>query len=169
MLFSRPIVTSLMLILVSTAQLKVANGDCESDSLSLAADADFVDLTSELVTVTLECFSDVLEGKECTPDYSEAQKVCEDDLDGDWFYYSATFDCGDQGKIRQDNIPSCLPSSCTKDEGLLKEVLNDGTDNYYQGCTFEGFVFEDLSAAFTPGAIAGSLLAASTVAALSFM
>eukprot|EP00957_Ditylum_brightwellii_P165349 12589569-Ditylum_brightwellii.AAC.1 len=96
---SRHIFAFLLLALLSTSQVKVANGDCESDSASLAQDFDYIKLIAEIATARLEqCSQDILEGKECTPDFSDAQKICEDDLDADWFYYSVTIDCG-QGAV----------------------------------------------------------------------
>ena len=85
-------------------------------------------------------------------------KRCEEELDGDWVYYSVTFDCGDQGIKTEARIPGCLPSSCTADEELLNDILSDAILGYYQDCTFEGFNFEEISSAFTPGAIAGTLV-----------
>ena len=94
--FSHPVLTFLLLALTSASQVKVTNGDCESDSMSLVEDPDFITLTNDIGLAVLACAGE----STCTsPDYSEIQKKCEDDLDSDWFYFTLLSDTGSMSKL----------------------------------------------------------------------
>ncbi len=92
-----------------------------------------------------ECMGDLLGGDVC--DTSNFKKACEK-AGGDFFTFSVDLTC-DEGIIRYQDAPACLPPSCTEDESTLSQYImdNSGLDGYtncrfsldFDGTTSDGF------------------------------
>ena len=79
-----------------------------------------------------DCFQYLLSGaeppEECLPDYTGLQTLCQEN-DMDYFTLSFSQTCDDGSSLDVQDMPQCLPSSCTSDEATLKAMLADMTSD----------------------------------------
>ena len=67
---------------------------------------------------------------DCNIKYTNAARVCEENHDMDFFTYSRSTTLNDGTIEEETDVPTCLPSSCTSDEDILKAVLvREGSKN----------------------------------------
>jgi len=175
-MFKSPISPLVFIWLVFTVQIQSANGDCASDSATFELDPDF---SNFVVTATASALADCMDmhqgiADDCDPDYSDAQKLCEDDLDGEWYIAIETITCEDTASLfairGSTKVPSCIPRSCVTciprscvvNEMAAKENLI-GTAMLPDGCTAEfEFDYTYFSAGFSLSFINGSLFTYAT-------
>lgn len=142
---------------------RAKGGDCESDRLELDQNKDIADASAILF---LQCLQATIHGKEC--DTSDFQDICEDE-GFDFFTMSGNITCDDDDDKGQQqeiqDVPLCLPKSCTKDEDQLEaffreEDLQDLPGGGYDNCIYD-FDFEGITSAsssFSPAIMTGSLV-----------
>ncbi len=144
---------AIIAITLSAASHQAKANDCESDTLEMASNEKIIAAT---LTYFVECLAAMMGGEgEC--DSSEYQEACEDE-GYDFFTYSGHIDCAeDYYDQHLDDVPSCLPMTCTKDEASLTQIINEeSTPEGYSDCTVD-IELEDLSAGFSPSTLTGSL------------
>ena len=140
------------IFLVSTVQVQIANGDCNTTALALEVALEAgPNYTSYLLEV-LEAKTSCLSKDDCEPDYSKAKKVCENDLDGDfeWYLLKTTMKCAGTTTVSGESY--CIPlSSCAEEEEIKKDakvaIESELSTLAIDGCTAE-ISLEDLSGCY---------------------
>ena len=82
------------------------------------------------------------------PDYTGLQTLCQEN-DMDYFTLSFSQTCDDGSSLDVQDMPQCLPSSCTSDEATLKAMLADMTSDESHTdsgpvCTESDYIFSGL-------------------------